>query len=145
MEFLDQVDRIILDKPHYYNDDELDVMKFIKSNVELMNKKYSKTKQEKIIVKDAIDDENCDSIKTPVNSEKMNSITKEPISEIDLENEVYRLQDIFRKINEEFAIKRKQLEDDCCEQLKKLNDNSEKTLNLQQDLEQGKKDFILTI
>ncbi|CAF3192536.1 unnamed protein product, partial [Rotaria sp. Silwood2] len=58
------------------------------------------------------------------------------ISEHDLEKEVYRLQNHFKQIIEDFNIKRKQLEDDCCEQLRKLNENANKTHQLQQDLEQ---------
>ena len=130
----DQVDRIILDKPHYYNEHQLDVMKYIPSNVELTNVRYS---SKKLLVKDAIDDDNYNSVISGDRLSRNQSVTKEPISEIDLENEVYRLQEVFKKLNEDFACKRKQLEDDCCEQLKTLNQNDDKTHRSQQDLEQG--------
>jgi hypothetical protein len=50
----DQVDRIILDKPHYFNQQELNLMKCISSNKALMNIKYSSNENSSII-KDAID------------------------------------------------------------------------------------------
>jgi hypothetical protein len=111
--FPDSIDRIILDKPHKYNEHPLNVMKFIPSNIDIMNKKYSSNKRQTVIVK------------------------KEPINETDLEKEVFRLQDTLKKMNEDFALQRRELEDDCCEQLKKLNENAEKTHRLHQDLEQG--------
>ncbi|CAF1025606.1 unnamed protein product [Rotaria sordida] len=133
----DQVDRIILDKPHYYNEHQLNVMKCIPSNIEIMNKKYSLNKQQSsIIIKDAIDDDNYDYIKSQNNFNKNDSIAKEHISEIDLENEVYRLQNVLKKMNDDFAIKRQQLEEQCSEQLKKLDANTDQTNRLQQDLEQ---------
>jgi hypothetical protein len=114
-------------------------MKCIQSNKILMNIKYS-SKENSSIIKDAIDvDDDQKFLKYELNYK--NNISKknhEHISEIDLENEVYRLQNILKKLNEDFTIKRKQLEDDCCEQLKKLNENSDQTHRLQQDLEQGK-------
>jgi len=113
-------------------------MKYIPSNIEIMNKKYSSTKKEKVIIKDAIDDDSFDFTKSRENFEKNSSLKRERISEIDLENEVYRLQNTLRKMNEDFEFQRKQLEDDCCEQLKRLNENADKTYRLQQDLEQGK-------
>ena len=94
-------------------------MKFLPSNIEIMNKKYSSNKQQSSVIKDAIDDDNHDFTKSRNNFDKKNSITKEPISEIDLQNEVYRLQNSLKKMNEDFAMKRKQLEEDCCEELKK--------------------------
>jgi hypothetical protein len=136
--FLDQVDRIILDKPHYINKHELHVMKCIQSNKILMNIKYS-SNENNSIAKDAIDvDDDQKFLKYELNYKK--DLTKklnDNISEIDLENEVYRLQNILKKLTEDFTIKRKQLEDDCCEQLRKLNENADQTHRLQQDLEQG--------
>ncbi|CAF0800352.1 unnamed protein product [Rotaria sp. Silwood1] len=133
----DQVDRIILDKPHYYNEHQLNVMKCIPSNIEIMNKKYSLNKQQSsMIIKDAIDDDSYDYIKSRNNFNKNDSIAKEHISEIDLENEVYRLQNILKTMNEDFATKRQQLEDQCSEQLKKLDADTNQTNRLQQDLEQ---------
>jgi hypothetical protein len=121
-------------------------MKSLESNIDIMNKKCSSKKQGKLIVKDAIDDdENYDSIKSQNNIDKNNSIAKEPISEIDLENEVYRLQNVLKQMNEEFTLKRRQLEDDCCEKLKQLNESSDKTHHLQQDLEQGKRSSISNV
>jgi hypothetical protein len=140
---LDQVDRVILDKPHYYNEQQLDIMKRLDSNIELMNKRYSSNdKQKSIVIKDAIDDD-YDFVKSRQDSHRNNhdnnnSITKELINELDLENEVYRLQNVLKKINDDFAIKRKQLEDDCCEQLKTLNESADETHRLEQDLQQGK-------
>jgi len=114
-------------------------MKFIPSNIEIMNKKYSSNKEQSVIIKDAIDDDNHDFTISRNNLEKNPPIKKEHISEIDLENEVYRLQDTLKKLNENFAFQRKQLEDDCCKQLKELNQNADQIHHLQQDLEQGKK------
>jgi molecular chaperone DnaK (HSP70) len=117
-------------------------MKFIPSNIEIMNKKYSSNKEQSIIIKDAIDDDNHDFTISRNNLEKNPPIKKEHISEIDLENEVYRLQDTLKKLNENFAFQRKQLEDDCCEQLKELNQSADQIHHLQQDLEQGKKSIL---
>jgi len=114
-------------------------MKCISANKILMNIKYS-SKDKSTIIKDAIDvDDDQKFLKFELNFKKNLAEKKnDPISEIDLENEVYRLQNVMKKINEEFSVKRKQLEDDCCEQLRKLNENADKTHRLQQDLEQGK-------
>jgi len=120
-------------------------MKYLPSNIEIMNEKYSPNKQRSSIIKDAIDDDNYDFTTHGNNVDKKNLLTKEPISEIDLQNEVYRLQNALKRMNEDFAIKRKQLEDDCCEQLKQLNENADKTQSLQQDLEQGNLIFIYKI
>jgi hypothetical protein len=118
-------------------------MKCIPSNIEIMNKKYSSNKQQTVIIKDAIDDDNHDFNKSRDYSEPNNLIKKEYISEIDLESEVYRLQNTLKKMNEDFSLQRKKLEDDCCEQLKNLNENADKTHRLQQDLEKGKnQEFI---
>ncbi len=120
-------------------------MKYLPSNIEIMNKKYSSNKQRSSIIKDAIDDDNYDFTTHGNNVEKKNLLMKEPISEIDLQNEVYRLQNALKRMNEDFAIRRKQLEDDCCEQLKQLNENADKTQSLQQDLEQGNHILIYKI
>jgi hypothetical protein len=120
-------------------------MKYLESNIEIMNKKYSSNKQRSSIIKDAIDDDDHDFTAPKNNVDKKNLSTKEPISEIDLQNEVYRLQNALKNMNEDFAIKRKQLEDDCCEQLKQLNENADKTQSLQQDLEQGNHILIYKI
>ncbi|CAM4773544.1 unnamed protein product [Rotaria magnacalcarata] len=118
--YIDQVDRIILDKPHYYCDHLLDVMKSIPSNFDLMNKKYeSNTQQSSVIIKDAIDDNNYDYAKVRNDFSKM-----------------YRLQNVLKKMSEEFAIKRQQLDDQFSEQLKQLDANTEQTNLLQRDLEQ---------
>jgi len=53
------------------------------------------------------------------------------------ENEIVRLQNILKNLTEDFVIQRKQLEDDCCEQLRQLNENADQTYRLQQDLEKG--------
>ncbi|CAF2718457.1 unnamed protein product [Rotaria sp. Silwood2] len=133
----DQVDRIILDKPHYYYEHQLNVMKRIPSNIEIMNTKYSLNKQQSsMVIKDAIDDDNYDYIRSRNNFNKNDSIAKEQISEIDLENEVYRLQNILKKMNEDFAIKRQQVEEQCSEQLKHLDENTDQTNRLKQDLEE---------
>lgn len=139
MFFLDQVDRIILDKPHLFHNQQLNVMKYISSNKTLMNIKYS-SKDNSLLIKDAIDvnDDDRKFLKYELNYKK--DLTKkfnDNISEIDLENEVYRLQNVLKKLTEDFTYKRKQLEDNCCEQLRKLNENADQTHRLQQDLEQG--------
>ncbi|UJR23002.1 hypothetical protein I4U23_026028 [Adineta vaga] len=133
----DQVDRIILDKPHYFNRKELHIMKCIPSNKTLMNIKYSST-DTSTIVKDAIDvDEDSKFLKFESNfKESLVEKQNDYISEIDLQNEVNRLQNILKRMNDDFVNERKKLEDDCCEQLKKLNENADKTHRLQQDLEQ---------
>jgi translation elongation factor EF-G len=138
--FLDQVDRIILDKPHFINQQQLNLMKHLPANRTLMNIKYSSNENSSII-KDAIDvDDDQKFLKYELNYKKNLSERKsnDNISEIDLENEVFRLQNVLKNMTEEFSMKRKQLEDDCCEQLKKLNENADQTHRLQQDLEQGK-------
>jgi phage terminase large subunit len=92
------------------------------------------------IVKDAIDVDNDQKfLKYELNYKKdlTEKTAKETISEIDLENEVYRLRNVLKKLTEDFSSKRQQLEDDCCEQLRKLNENADQTHRLQQDLEQG--------
>ncbi|CAF1154118.1 unnamed protein product [Adineta ricciae] len=133
----DPVDRIILDKPHHYNDHELAVMKYIQSNIELMNRKYVRKKQQSSTAKDAIDDDNYQSINSSSNtSSRSTSKAKEPINEVDLQNEVFRLQSVLKSLNDEFDLKQKQLEDTCCQQLKQLSENATKKIRLQQDLEQ---------
>lgn len=97
-------------------------MKFIQSNIDIMNRKYS--------YRDAVDqdeDSFFDSSKPK----------KETINESDLEKEVYRLQDTLQRMSEDFAQQRKQLEDNCCEQLKQLNQTIEKNQQVKQDLEKG--------
>lgn len=137
--FLDQVDRIILDKPHYFNNHELDVMKYLSSNKILMSIKYS-SKDSSSIIQDAVDvDNDRQFLEYELNyKQNLSEKTDNCISEIDLENEVFRLQNRLKKLNEDFTIKRKQLEEECCEQLRKLNENADKTHRLQQDLEQGR-------
>ncbi len=115
-------------------------MKHLPANRTLMNIKYSSNENSSII-KDAIDvDDDQKFLKYELNYKKNLSERKsnDNISEIDLENEVFRLQNVLKNMTEEFSMKRKQLEDDCCEQLKKLNENADQTHRLQQDLEQGK-------
>ncbi|CAF0934534.1 unnamed protein product [Rotaria sordida] len=127
----DQVDRIILDKPHYFNKHELNIMKYIAANKILMSLKYS-TKENSSIKENSIDiDDEYKFLKFELNLKK-----NDLINEHDLENEAYQLQNHLKQIIEDFNIKRKQLEDDCCEQLRKLNENADKTHQLQQDLEQ---------
>lgn len=136
----DQVDRIILDKPHYFNDQELHIMKLTSSNRILMNIKYS-SNDNSMIIKDAIDvDDDEKFLRYEYNYKKdlSEKSAQQELSEIDLENEILRLQNHLRKLNEDFIVKRQQLEDDCCEQLRKLNENSNQTHRLQQDLERGK-------
>lgn len=136
--FLDQVDRIILDKPHYYNEHQLDVMKFIESNIDIVNKRSAMKNQKcSTIVKDAIDDDSYDYNKSQNNFQRSVASVKEPINEEDLKAEVFRLQDILRKMNEEFSIKRKQLEDECTDQLKQFNADIAQTTRSPKELEEG--------
>jgi hypothetical protein len=105
-----------------------------------MNIKYSSNETSSII-KDAIDvDDDQKFLKYEFNYKKdcSEKNAKQNISDIDLENEVFRLRNVLKKMNNDFSLKRKQLEDDCCEQLRKLNENADQTHRLQQDLEQGK-------
>lgn len=125
---LDQVDRVILDKPHYFNKIQLNVMKYMSTNKTLLNMKHSpkhNEKDSKILASEL--------------SLKDNSFRKfdDLISEISLENEIRRLQNVLKQINEDFNIQRQKLEDDCCEQLRKLNEDAGKAHQLQQNLEQG--------
>lgn len=98
-------------------------MKYIESNVDLMNQRYA--------YKDAIDQ---DDDKSSFNS---SSQKKDTYSEVEHEKEVYRLQETLKRMSEDFAQQRKQLEDDCCEQLKQLNATIEKNQQVKQDLEKG--------
>ena len=59
------------------------------------------------------------------------------LSDLELETEVNRLQRMLKQINEDFVNQRKQLEEDCCQELKQLNVNADRTHRLQQDLEKG--------
>jgi transcription initiation factor IIF auxiliary subunit len=131
--FSDQVDRIILDKPHFHDNDPLDVMKFIPDNIERMNEKYKYMPKKRQIttVKNTTDSNHgFGRSSKPIDK-------KEPINEADLEKEVYRLQNYLKQMNEDFALQRRQLEDDCSKQLKTLNENADKTRRLQEELEQG--------
>lgn len=98
-----------------------------------MNEKYATNKKEISVVKDVIDDDKYDFTRSDENNVRKKGL----IDEADLQNEVYRLQNTLKQMSEDFACQRKQLEDDCCAQLKKLNEDTEKTQRLQQDLEQG--------
>lgn len=102
-----------------------------------MNKKYASKRQLSSVIKDAIDDDTYDFTQSRTNSNINEFTSKEPISEVDLENEVYRLQDIFKKMNEDFAAKRRQFEDECEEELQKIHKDTHLANYLQQDLEQG--------
>ena len=137
LSFPDQVDRIILDKPHYFNDQELHIMKLTSSNRILMNIKYS-SNNNSMIIKDAIDVDHDEKFLRYESNYKKDLSAQQELSEIDFENEILRLQNLLRKLNEDFIVKRQQLEDDCCEQLRKLNENTNQTYRLQQDLERGK-------
>ncbi|CAF1169629.1 unnamed protein product [Adineta ricciae] len=133
----DQVDRVILDKPHYFNQQELQLMKYIATNKTLMNIKYS-SKETSTVAKDAIDvDDDQKFLKFELNfKESLAEKQNDYISEIDLRNEIHRLQNVLKRMNDDFINERKKLEDNCCEQLKKLNDDADKLNRLQQDLEQ---------
>ena len=134
----DQVDRIILDKPHYFNDQELHIMKYTSSNRTLMNIKYSST--EHSIIQDACDvDDDQKFLKYEYNFKKdlSDKHARQDLSEVDYENEIRRLQGLLKNLSEDFILKRQQLEDECCEQLRKLNENANQTHRLQQDLERG--------
>ena len=107
---LDQVDQIILDRPHYLHGCELNVVKSSPGNKQILREKLETN---------------------------LLSDTYECWTEMDLEKEFQRLQIVMKQMNEDFLLQRKELEDHCCEQLKELNDRSHKTSRLQQDLEKG--------
>lgn len=134
----DQVDRVLLDRPHFFNKQELTVMKSFTLNRTLMNIKFCPTDQPSI-VQDAIDvDDDQRFLKFELNFKETRAEKKNAfVSEVDLQNEVVRLRTTMKQMNEEFNIQRRQLEEDCCRQLKKLNEDADRTHRLQQDLEQG--------
>ena len=103
IDFVDQVDQIILDRPHFLHQYHLNVIKFSS------NRLIDDEKERDII--DSTDE--------------------------DLQEEVERLKKAIREMNEDFYLQRKDFEDHCCEQLRKLNEKAEKTHRLQQDLEKG--------
>lgn len=114
-------------------------MKLTSSNRTMMNIKYSSNDHS--IIQDACDVEDDQKfLKYEYNYKKdlSDKHAREELSEIDYENEILRLQDLLKKLSEDFILKRQQLEDDCCEQLRKLNENANQTHRLQQDLERGK-------
>ena len=138
---LDQVDRVILDRPHYLHECLLHVMKCIPSNKTTMKKKLCSSMDagaEVMITRDASDDN--DGLHFGTGDQLSTSdLRAESRSEVELEAEVQCLQTTLKKMNEDFVVKRKRLEDDCCEQLTRLNDNAHQTHRLQQDLEKGKR------
>lgn len=99
-----------------------------------MNIKYSSTEEE------SIDVDIADKFLRYEFNVRNNSFQKknDSINENDLESEIQRLQNLIKQTSEDFNVKRKQLEEDCCEELRKLNENANKSHQLQQDLEQGK-------
>ncbi|CAF3587698.1 unnamed protein product [Rotaria socialis] len=126
----DQVDRIILDKPHYFNEKPLNIMKCTSTNKILMNIKYASKNPDSVDIDDKF-------LKFQYNLKNTSFQKKDDsMSEIDLEKEVNRLETLLKKTTENFNVTRKQLEDDCCEQLRKLNADANRTHQLQQDLEQ---------
>lgn len=117
------------------------MMKMTSSNRILMNIKYS-SNDNSMIIKDAIDvdhDEKFLRYESNYKKDLSEKCAQQDLNETDLENEIVRLQNLLRKLNEDFIVKRQQLEDDCCEQLRKINENANQTHRLQQDLERGKK------
>ena len=100
--------------------------------------KYS-SKENASIANDSVDiSDDHQPLRLEVNLKQNRFLTKNAlISEIELENESNRLQNVLKQIIEDFSIKRKQLEDDCCEQLQQLNADANKAHRLQQDLEHG--------
>jgi len=97
----DQVDQIILDRPHYLHHYQLNVIKSSSTRAFL----------------DEIE------------------LDPSRFTEIELENEIQRLKQTIKQMNEDFLLQRKDFEDRCCEKLRKLNEKAEKTHRLQQDLE----------
>ena len=120
-------------------------MKFISSNVEMMNSKYASNKQLSSRTTDIIDNDDNDNNDHMETRNRFNAVTKEPISERVLENEVYRLQTVLKQINEDFECKRQQFEEQWCKQLKKLELDTNQTICLQRDLEQGKRYCLVSI
>jgi hypothetical protein len=115
-------------------------MKRIGSNIEMMNKKYASIKQQQPVSPLSVgrDSINDDSIQSRNRSVKSNSTMREPMNELTLRNEVCQLQNDLKSMHEEFALKRKQLEEECSDEVKQINENVTKNQSLQRDLESGK-------
>ena len=133
---LDQVDRVILDKPHFYNDHTLHVMKFLPSNIDLMNEKYARQEKDLSHVPDVSRVQSNSSQSKPDLLDF--SSKRAPIDEMDLQNEVFRLQECVQNMNDDFAGQRKQLKEQCGEELRALNEQTAETRRLQQELEESK-------
>lgn len=134
--YSDEVDRIILDKPHRYHDQPIDVMKYIKSNIDLMNIKYESRQRSMRNSPKSIDYSS-----QPAKSSDRD-FRREPLNDEDLMKEVFHLQDTLTQLSRDFEFQRRQLDDDCAQQLKKNKENVDQTRQLQNDLQQGKQKSI---
>lgn len=106
-------------------------MKFIPVNIKLTNEKCGQVRAAATTPRsDSVEDHRSHSSRSRPKSRGM-------INEEDLQSEVFHLQATIQQINEDFARQRRALEDDCAEQLKELNESTEKTRRLHEDLQKG--------
>ena len=137
----DQVDRVVLDRPHYLHGSLLNVMKCIPSNKAAVKRQLCSSidaGDDTILERDATDDNDWSKFETS-DQQSTSGFRPDSRGAFELEADVQRLQTTLKKMNEDFVVKRKRLEDDCCEQLRRLNENADQTHRLQQDLEKGKR------
>ena len=128
---LDQVDQIILDKPHFYKEHTLQVMKFLPSNIDSMNKKYARRGEDRSNIPDMSRVQSKpDLLDFPSQ--------REPIDELNPQNEVFRLQERIKTMNDDFARQRKQLKEKYGEELRTLSVQTAATRRLQEDIEKSR-------
>lgn len=113
----------------------MQVMKHLQSNIKSMNGKYAENQLQERISKPPIENDS--------RSRKM--FDRELINESDLENEVYRLQNTLRQMTMDFEGQRREVDDACTEQSRKIQQDADQTHRLQRDLERGyRKSFFLS-
>lgn len=105
-------------------------MKYIKSNIDLMKIRYESRQRS---TQKSVD------YSPPSVKSSDSEIKREPLNESDLQKEVFRLQNTLTQLDEEFELKRRELDADCEEQLKKSKQNVDQTRRLQEDLQQGER------
>lgn len=129
---LDQVDQAILAKPHFYREHTLQVMKYIPDNIDSMNARYSRQRTARAHVPDM---PRVQSVSSRSKSSLPNP--REPIDETNLQDEVFRLQERVKEMNEDFARQRQHLKQQYGEELHTLNEQTENTRRLQQDVDKS--------
>ena len=129
---LDQVDQAIRDKPHFYKEHTLQVMKYIPDNIDSMNARHSRPRTDRAYVPDM---PRIQSASSRANSSLPNS--REPIDKMYLKDEVFRLQERVKEMNDDFARQRQQLKEQYGEKLHVLNEETQKTRHWQQDVDKS--------